>query len=112
MIWAYQQTLRTAIAAIIFLLFFTPSANALGKSDPLYRDNIGTYTVKCQVHKNAPGNPVVGIVIGSHSSDPHAAESDANLFVSKFGPHHSKRHCKTQRKYLPRGAYTTAMNPI
>ncbi|QRP09850.1 hypothetical protein I6J22_06220 [Corynebacterium kroppenstedtii] len=110
-----MKTLRSKIAsgvivALTFSTCFVPQAGALGKSDPRHKDSIGTYTVKCQVHENAPGNPVSGFVFGNHSSDPDEAEKDADLFVSKFGSNHTKRHCKTQKKYQPRGAYTTSMD--
>ncbi|GAB3947949.1 hypothetical protein FHE74_10350 [Corynebacterium tapiri] len=107
-----REVCSGVVAALAFSVCLAPQVGALGKDDPRYKDNIGTYTVKCQVHQNAPGNPVSGFVFGNHSKDPEAAENDANLFVSKFGPNNTKRHCKTQKKYTPRGAYTTSMTPM
>lgn len=101
-----------AVVALTVSAIHVSHADALGKDDPRYRDSIGTYTVKCQVHENAPDNPISGFTFGNHPKDPEAAESDANSFVSKFGPNHAKRHCKTQKKYTPRGAYTKSKRPI
>ena len=42
-------------------------------------------TVKCQVVKNEPGNPVVGLVYGNHKKDPNKAKDDADLYTNKFG---------------------------
>lgn len=102
----------TAIIAAITVASTMAPAHALGDKDPHQKNNIGTYTVKCHVHKNAPGNPVVGYVVGDHSKDPKLAEKDADLFVSKFGDNLAKRHCKTQKRYISRGAYNTAMQPL
>lgn len=101
----------TAIAAITVASTVT-SAHALGDKDPRQKNTIGTYTVKCHVHKNEPGNPVIGYVVGDHYNDPYLAEKDADLFVSKFGRNVAKRHCKTQKRYTPRGAYNTAMQAL
>lgn len=89
----------------------TPCADALGSDDPRVKSDRGVYTVKCQVHKNEPGNPVVGFVIGNHKNDPDEAEREANNFVSRFGSGHAKRHCKTMKKYIVNGAYTVDWVP-
>ena len=74
------------------------------------KNELGMITMKCQVVENAPGNPIVGFVIGNHPTDPNAAKSDANLYESKFNNAH-KGHCYPQRKYRPSGAYDTSWNP-
>ena len=74
------------------------------------KNELGMVTVKCQVAENAPGNPIVGFVVGNHPSDPGEAEKDAHLYESKFGDAH-KRHCYPQKKYRPSGAYDTNWNP-
>lgn len=106
------RPIAVGVVSVAMTSLFTPSAGALGKDDPLYVDDIGTRTVKCQVHENAPGNPVAGFVFGNHKKDPLKAEKDADLFVGKFGNDHTKRHCKTQKKYVPHGAYDSNMNPM
>ena len=97
----FAGTLTASIVSGIL----TPQAGALGAGDRNVKDETGGYTVKCQVHQNATGNPVVGLVFGNDDKSGNAAEAQANDFVSLFGPNHSKRHCYTQTKFTPAGAY-------
>lgn len=99
------------LSVLVALSCLAPSAYALGPDDPRIKNNIGMYTVKCQVHKNATGNPVAGFVIGNHKNDPEKAEKEANNFVSRFGGNHAKRHCKTTGQYRQNGAYSTNWTP-
>ncbi|MCZ9308187.1 hypothetical protein ACUY3K_06420 [Corynebacterium uberis] len=72
----------------------------------------GTYTVKCQVVKNASGNPIVGLVYGNHPRDVKKAKADADAYVGKFGNDVHKRHCYAQAKYRDSGAFTVNGEPV
>ena len=84
-------------AALLVIKPLSP-AFALGPNDPLYKNNLGMYTAKCQVHRNTSGNLVEGFVVGNHQSDPEKAEKEANNFTSRFGNGHAKRHCATTKQ--------------
>lgn len=99
------------LSALVAVSCLGPLAYALGPDDPRAKNNKGMYTVKCQVHKNTTGNPVVGFVIGNHKNDPEKAEKEANKFVSRFGDKHAKRHCKTTAHYRQNGAYSVNWTP-
>lgn len=90
-----------------------PSAMAIGKGDRRWKNEFKMYTVKCQVHKFGAGNAVLGYVVGNEAKA-EDAENVADRFVSKFGAHGSvaKRHCHTQKRYIPNGAYDQDMNQI
>lgn len=109
-----NRIVRVACSSFVAmgLIFSSGSvADAVGKNDPQHKNELGMVTVKCQVHENAPGNPVVGFVFGNAKKDAKKAENEANNYVSKFG-NASKRHCKTQKRYTPNGAYDIGMNPL
>ncbi|WP_133258561.1 hypothetical protein [Corynebacterium heidelbergense] len=93
------------LTAAVTTAVFTPQAGALGQDDRRVKDELGTYTVKCEVHKNSAGDAVVGFVYGNSSKSGEDAEQSAGDFVSLFGPDHTKRHCETQLRYTPVGAY-------
>lgn len=76
------------------------------------KNELGMFTVKCQVVKNGPGNPIVGLVYGNHKKDHKAAERDADQYTSKFGSNVHKRHCDTQSRYKRSGAFTVSGEPI
>lgn len=59
--------------------------------------------MRCHVHENTPGDPVVGYVIGNDPDKKELAEGDVNWFISKFGAGVSKRHCETRTRHLVRG---------
>lgn len=92
----------------VLLIFLTPfSAFAAEKNNEL-----GMYTVKCQVVRNAPGNLIVGLVYGNHPKDINKAKADADLYVDKFGSGVHKRHCYSQPRYKNSGAFTVNGDPI
>ena len=76
------------------------------------KNELGMYTVKCQVVTHGPGNPNVGLVYGSHKNDAAKAEDDANQYVNMFGSGVHKRHCDTQARYKNSGAFTVDGEPI
>lgn len=76
------------------------------------KNELGMVTVKCQVVKNEPGNPVVGLVYGNHKKDPNKAKDDADLYTNKFGKNVHKRHCYPQPRYTNSGAFTVDGDPI
>lgn len=78
----------------------------------LRKNELGMYTVKCQVVKNESGNPIVGFVYGNHPKDPTKAQKDADLYTNKFGKNVHKRHCYPQPKYTNSGAFTVDGDPI
>lgn len=62
------------LSILVALSCLAPLAYGLGPDGPRTKNNRGMYTVKCQVHQNTTGNPVVGFVIGNHKNDPEKAE--------------------------------------
>ena len=100
------QALALALAFPSIALTQTQAAQAAD----VVKNELGMITVKCQVVENAPGNPIAGFVVGNHPNDLTAAKTDANLYVGKFNNAH-KRHCYSQRKYHPSGAYDLNWNP-
>lgn len=114
MIKPIRNTVASIAIAAAILASIPSTALALGKDDPMYKNQYGMRTVKCQVHLNSPGNPVVGFVFGNHKSDAPKAEEQANEFVSRLAPYGqgSKRHCYTQKQYTPSGLYKTDMSPV
>ncbi|MCF6770595.1 hypothetical protein L3056_10480 [Corynebacterium sp. MC-25] len=76
------------------------------------KNELGMYTVKCQVVKNGPGNPKVGLIYGNHPKSAKKAEKDADLYTNKFGKNAHKRHCQTQTRYKNSGAFTVDGDPI
>lgn len=105
------------ISAVLFTFMTTITmspAMAIGKDDPRWFNEHKLFSVRCQVHKFGAGNAVVGYVVGNDKKEPEEAERVANRFVSKFGAHGrvAKRHCRTQKQYIPNGAYDQDMNPI
>ena len=100
------RTLALTLAFPSVMLAQTQVAQAAG----VVKNELGMVTVKCQVVENAPGNPIVGFVMGNHPSKAREAEKEANLYVSKFN-NARKRHCYPQRKYRQSGAYDINWNP-
>lgn len=96
--------LTLAFPSVLFAQTQVAQAAGVVKNDK------GMVTMQCQVVEKAPGNPIVGYVIGNHPKDPNGAKCDANSYVDKFNNVH-KRHCHPQRKYRPSGAYDTSWNP-
>lgn len=76
------------------------------------KNELGMYTVKCQVVSHGPGNPIVGLVYGNHKNHAKKAEEDANQYVGKFGSNVHKRHCYTQPRYKNSGTFTVNGDPI
>lgn len=97
-----------SIPVVISLLFVSqaPAFSAARKNE------LGMYTVKCQVVKNEPGNPIVGLIYGNHKKDPNKAKEDADLYTNKFGKNVHKGHCDTQTRYKNSGAFTVNSDPI
>ncbi len=105
------RVVSSALTALVSISLASPVAGSVGKNDPQYKNELGMVTVKCQVHENTLCNPLVGFVFGNAQKRSKDAENEANNYVSKFG-NATKRHCKTQKRYTPNGAYDLAMNPI
>lgn len=109
----HVQNILIAVSLAITLSVTTaPSSFAIG--DNAVKNDLGMYTVKCHVTQIAPGNPVIGYVVGNDRDSAKKAENEANMFVSNHGPHGTvkKRHCKAQKRYIPTGAYDQNMKPI
>lgn len=90
----------------------------IAHAGPDIKNELGMYTVRCQVVVNDSGNPIVGFVVGNNPKSPLEAEKEANTYMEgKFkdptGKSLSvhKRHCFPQSKYRPSGAYDTNWNP-
>ena len=94
---------------VAFSLLFVSPAPAFSA---VKKNELGMYTVKCQVVKNESGNPIVGLVYGNHPKDPTKAEKDADLYTNKFGKNVHKRHCYPQPRYTNSGAFTVDGDPI
>ena len=94
------------VAVSLFFMGTSPAFAAERKNE------LGMYTVKCQVVKNAPGNPIVGLVYGNHPKNIKKAKADADLYTDKFGNDVHKRHCDTQSRYKNSGAFTVNGEPI
>lgn len=75
------------------------------------KNELGMITVHCQMVENAPGNPIIGFVVGNHPKSLEGAKKDANLYESKFGGNAHKRHCDPKSRYKPSGAYDMNWNP-
>ncbi|MDU3078281.1 MAG: hypothetical protein E7B29_18650, partial [Mixta calida] len=56
------QALALALAFPSIALTQTQAAQAAD----VVKNELGMITVKCQVVENAPGNPIVGFVVGNH----------------------------------------------
>ena len=100
------RTLALTLAFPSVMLVQTPVAQAAD----VVKNELGMVTVKCQVVENAPGNPIVGFVVGNHPTKVDAATDEAHLYEGKFNNAH-KRHCYPQRKYRRSGAYDMNWNP-
>lgn len=115
MVNARIPRILASLTAMICLCSATAApAHALGPDDPRARNERGHFTVKCQVHKNASGNPVLGFVFGNSKISGQLAETESNLYVFKHGTPGAvtKRHCKTQKKFTESGAYDTSMRRL
>lgn len=97
-----------SIPVAISLLFVSPAPAFSAEA----KNELGMYTVKCQVVKNEPGNPIVGLIYGNHPKNANMAKEDADLYTNKFGKNVHKRHCKTQSRYTNSGAFTVDGDPI
>ena len=71
------------------------------------RDNIGTYTVRCQVHESNVDGELLGFVFGNHHEDVETAVHTAEGFLSRVAPERNGdlSHCRTWEKYSSIGAY-------
>ncbi|MDN6138128.1 MAG: hypothetical protein ACTIA3_11140 [Corynebacterium casei] len=74
---------------------------------PEVRDNIGTYTVRCQVHEGDEDGELLGFVFGNHHEDVETAVHTAETFLSRVAPEGNGdlSHCRTWEKYSSVGAY-------
>jgi hypothetical protein len=74
---------------------------------PEVRDNIGTYTVRCQVHEDNADGELLGFVFGNHHEDVDTAVRSAEDFLSRVAPEGNGdlSHCRTWEKYSSMGAY-------
>ena len=86
-----------ALSLTLASTILTSPSHAVGKGDPRFKNNLGLYTVECQVHLNEPGNPVVGYVVGNHGKDP--AEAEKKLMIS----FHASMIQKNSKNVLPKG---------
>lgn len=102
----FRRIASASVAFSVLCLGSFPAFSAERKNE------LGMYTVKCQVVKNAPGNPIVGLVYGNHPRDIKKAKADADLYTDKFGNDVNKRHCDTRLRYKNSGAFTVDGDPI
>ena len=74
---------------------------------PEVRDNIGTYTVRCQVHEGDEDGQLMDFVFGNHHEDVDTAVRAAEKFLSRVAPEGDAdlSHCRTWAKYSSMGAY-------
>jgi hypothetical protein len=108
----FKNSRRVAFAAAALSLACTGISPAFAGNRNDHKNDRGTYTVKCHVVENAPGNPIIGLVYGNDSSDLKKAEKNADLFIDKFGDEVHKRHCHPQKRYKDSGAFTVNGEPI
>lgn len=104
-----KNILVLALTATLPVMALTQTQVA--HADDVPKNELGMITVHCQVVENAPGNPIIGFVVGNHPSELDTAKKDANLYESKFGGNAHKRHCYPQKRYKPSGAYDMNWNP-
>lgn len=116
------KTALAALSALACALSANPIAGAVTAEpteyyplvgNPWQTNQHGTWTVKCHVHELAPGNNVVGYVVGHSGKSADEAERSAANWLAKFVDKKvDKRHCYAQRKFIQEGAYDTSMRRI
>ena len=81
---------------------------------PEVRDNIGTYTVRCQVHEEDEQGPLLGFVFGNHHESIDTAELVAENYLSRVAPmgNGELSHCRTWENYTSQGAIDAQGNPL
>lgn len=107
----FGTTLVSLSLATGLMMAAMPQAMAADKRASVVKNQYGAITVRCHVHEFGTGNAVVGYVVGNDDRDLDAAKKDADDFVSRLGSGGkvTKRHCKTQSRYMRSGAYNTDM---
>lgn len=74
---------------------------------PVIRDNIGLYTVRCQIHEGNAEGPLAGFVFGYSEDTVEDAEDMAEIYVSRVVPMGESEvsHCRTWDEYVSMGAF-------
>lgn len=80
---------------------------------PEKRDNIGMYTVRCQVHEGDAEGPLAGFVFGYSEDTVQDAEEMAEIYVSRVVPmgESEMSHCRTWDEYISMGAFDADGHP-
>lgn len=80
---------------------------------PENRDNIGMYTVRCQVHEGDAEGPLAGFVFGYSEDTVQDAEEMAEIYVSRVVPmgESEMSHCRTWDEYISMGAFDADGHP-
>lgn len=81
---------------------------------PEIRDNIGSFTVRCQVHEGDEEGPLMGFVFGNHHQSLDAALHSAEIFLSRVAPEGNGEvsHCRTWEEYTSMGAFDESGRPV
>ena len=81
---------------------------------PENRDNIGMYTVRCQVHEGDTEGPLAGFVFGYSEDTVQDAEEMAEIYVSRVVPmgESEMSHCRTWDEYVSMGAFDADGRPV
>lgn len=81
---------------------------------PEIRDNIGSFTVRCQVHEGNEDGPLMGFVFGNHHQSLNAAVQSAEIFLSRVAPEGNGEvsHCRTWEDYSSMGAFDETGRPV
>lgn len=87
----------------------SPAATGDVAADDEGRDDIGTFTVQCEVLE---GDKAVGYVSGNSAQNHEKAEDIAEEFLSLFGPDAEIQECEPQDEYQSLGAYTLDHEPL
>lgn len=90
----------------------TQTQTATPPEDEQYRDDIGTFTVKCEVTSEKSPGKTLGYMVGNASESVEAAIENARLYESKFIDDSVFEECESQEEYIPTGAYNPEMQGI
>lgn len=81
---------------------------------PEIRDNIGSFSVRCQVHEGDEDGPLMGFVFGNHHQSLDTALHSAEIFLSHVAPEGNGEvsHCRTWEDYTSMGAFDEHGRPV
>lgn len=90
----------------------TQTQPATPPEDDQYRDDLGGFTVKCEVTSEKSPNKTLGYMVGHSYDSLEDAIDSAQLFKSFFMEDSVFQECEPQEEYIPFGAYDANMESI